>query len=464
MAFGITLKECLSSSNSSVRNFSEVTGINRGWIYNIFNGKKTLSLNKFQKMISSYPFTEKQKNLLIESYYSDMYGANNFKKIQYIISSLNSFSSDNLVDSYSDAFDVKNYKKNTCLENTDSILQGIAFILKEVSLDNPYIYTNFSFEQDSVNNIIYSFLVNNRNIDFHHIINFDTVDVGTHNLNNIFAAIKYASLGYTTYYHYNNYTMPVQLDNLFPFFVASDNEILVYDVNLSNGFILTDKAIVKSFIDKIKTLFIKATPLVHFDDNVLNSNIDSFCNKPTYNISYYPNMPFSNDLVLSSTIFENNTTNNIYNWFEKIISISQSVFLLHIDGFEKFFNNKILTSNIKELTTNKKTLFFDKFIRHYSDKKNIYFIDDSIFSVPKDFSISTNSSSFLLYVKCNEDSTTDEKLHNKYYIYLDNPFIVKDFELFIKYIIENKYYFNNTHISQIFNYLKDYINSKDSSN
>ena len=40
MSFGVVLKDCLNEANASVRNFSQITGINRGWVYNIFNGKK----------------------------------------------------------------------------------------------------------------------------------------------------------------------------------------------------------------------------------------------------------------------------------------------------------------------------------------------------------------------------------------------------------------------------------------
>lgn len=36
MTFGETLKQCLNDSDASIRKFSAITGINRGWLYNIF--------------------------------------------------------------------------------------------------------------------------------------------------------------------------------------------------------------------------------------------------------------------------------------------------------------------------------------------------------------------------------------------------------------------------------------------
>lgn len=456
MKFGVVLKECLSSSNSSVRNFSEITGINRGWIYNIFNGKKSLPQERFLKILSTYPFTKNQKKDLVMSYYSDMYGEKNFQKIQYIISSLNNFTKnpkDNRL--------LKPTKKYTMqsesLNDTKSIIDATIYLLNGIiHSENSFIYTNFSYGQEEINNLFYSYLSNYEKIEYYHLVNFDTTGIDIHNLRNIFVSMKYAALGYTTYYHYSNFSTPLQLDNIFPFFITTNRGFLVYDADIEKGFLLTDSYILKSFIEKNQALFSKATPLVTFyqNQNLLIRQFSKnriFSNALT-NISCYPIIPYFLDKNgYFETIYnsdEEKSFNDVFFYFQSLLLNNDTTILLNIDGFEKLSHKKMMPplkdkfskSDIKEILS---------MLKKQVKEKKVFFVDNRLVYIPEHINIIADNSSVLFL------GITKTQLN--YYIQLDNPIMSSDFDMFKDYIMKHKYYYDDTYVSHVLNHLESLL-------
>lgn len=461
MKFGTVLRECLNSSNSSVRNFSEVTGINRGWVYNIFNGKKSLPQDRFLRILSTYPFTINQKNSLIVSYYSDLYGAENFQKIQYIISSLNDLS----VDACENVLPLPSKKytmQSESLSDTASIIDAATYLLNGITdLENPFIYTNFSYGQEKINDIFYFFLSQNKEIKYYHLVNFDTAGIDIHNLRNIFISIKYASLGYSTYYHYNNFSTPLQIDNIFPFFITTNKGVLLYDTDAKKGFILTEPSILKSFIAKNESLFLKASPLVtfHRDALTLNSQLKKshFFDGSLTNISYYPPIPYFFD---KNTIWERlynsgekrHLTDIFQIFFELLSKNLDMTFLLHIDGLKDFCHQRstpFLPDTLSESTLKS---ILNTITKQYTEEKNIYFVDDKIVSFPKNISITANNSSVLFM-----GASNNKEYIGNYHIYLDNPIIANDFKMFKDYVIKNQYCYNDTYMMHVLNNLSTFL-------
>lgn len=464
MRFGVVLKECLNSSNSSVRNFSEVTGLNRGWVYNIFNGKKPLPQEKFNKMLSTYPFTANQKKSLRDSYYSDMYGVDNFKKIQYIIQSFNNLSNDNF-NTIFPHFKKKYTLQSECLNNTESILDAIIFLLdKSSNKKNSFVYTNFSYAQVEITDIFRSFLTNTQNINFYHLVNFDTMSFDIHNLRNIFCSIQYASLGYTTYYHYNNFGTPLQIDNIFPFFIITNTGVLVYDNSTQEGLILTAPSIIDSFVTKAKLLFSKANQLVTFNQDITSLNeqlkMDHFYDDNLIDISYYPHINYFMDEksiieIISDFKNQKQLDYTISNCLEPFMKSHEKTFLLHLNGLRDFIQkkyspllSKTLRNSIPKSVVQK---ILNKIIKEYTTNKNIYFIDDKIIRFPQDIDVTVNSTS--LHISGLLKNNTSESF--KYYnIYLDNALLAKDFKLFKEFVIQNQYYYNETYTMHFLNNLQ----------
>ena len=230
MRFGELLKTYINESDVSTRMFSQITGLNRGWLYNIFSGKKSLPEDKFFKLLENFPFSAEQNVALRDAYWSDFYGRETFSKIKYILSEFqkhNARSDDDFLLSNSK----KVYDKDVIfLFSKYELTDAMTFLLNKNAADSDScIYTNFSYEHECLDNLFYSCVLKNSMIQYYHMVNFDiSINNSVHNLRNIFSSIKYAANKVNTYYFHTN-TNTVAIDNLFPYFIVSTHGVIVYD-------------------------------------------------------------------------------------------------------------------------------------------------------------------------------------------------------------------------------------------
>ena len=437
MSFGVVLKDCLNESNVSVRNFSEVTGINRGWVYNIFNGKKPLPEDRFHRIMEAFPFTKQQQENLSNSYYEDMFGIDSFKKIQFIIKSINKLGIHN---NYMYSF----FPSSQCVYNSDSqyinsktsLIDSIIFLLSptDKAISKNAIYTNFSFEHKKIDDITLNYLKKYQNINFFHIVNFDTIGMEIHNLQNIFCSAKYASMGYNTFYYYNNRTITLQADNIFPYFFITDKGVLLYDNSLSEGLLLLNKDIIKYFLEKANNIFDDACPLVMFNNKL----------KPSF---YMDNILFS--IGYHPSIFCQTNQDSLYSF---ISNKHDTVTILHPKTlFELINNNSYISTLLKDSTIDDIDKILNSLIAQHFQKGNILLLRNDLFSMSDNINISGSSKS--LYVFGSLEKSAGQFCDN-FSICINNKLLTNDFLMFQDYIKRNHLCYNTAHTDFIFNKLR----------
>lgn len=447
MSFGVVLKDCLNEANASVRNFSQITGINRGWVYNIFNGKKPLPEKRFHEILENYPFTSHQKEALSNSYYEDIFGIDTFKKIQFIIQSMNKLGAkDNSQNSFP-WYSCTYHSTSQYINNTAHLIDAIIFLL---SSDVKYIYTNFSFEHKKINDTVFCFLENNNCVDFSHIVNFDTTGMETHNLQNVFCSAKYASLGFNTFYYYNNHTISLQADNMFPYFFMTNKGILLYDNSLSEGLLLLDKEILTSFLPKVKEIFKNAIALVDFytDTLVLNTKLKQiyYLDSILLTIGYYP------------YIFYETDDNSINTYFP---SGSNGMLFLQPEGLFNFMKNKtspyIPFSVAKSISSNDTYLILKQLMTQYDKTKNIALLKNDLFSLPQNIHVTCCTDSLFIFGSLKKSTPS---FIGDFSICINNKLLVNDFCMFRDYVIKNRLCYNEKHTHFIFDKLHSMMDEK----
>ena len=202
MSFGELLKTYINESDVSVRMFSEITGLNRGWLYNIFSGKKSLPEDKFFKLLENFPFSLEQNTALRDAYWSDFYGRETFSKIKYILSEFKKHNElndgDFLLPKSQKIYD----EDFIFLFSKDELTDAVTFLFNQnVADSDSCIYTNYSYAHECLDNLFYSCILKNSMIKYYHMVNFDmSINNNIHNLRNIFSSIKYAAKKINTYY------------------------------------------------------------------------------------------------------------------------------------------------------------------------------------------------------------------------------------------------------------------------
>ncbi len=463
MRFGQLLKQYINDSETSVRLFSKITDLNRGWLYNIFLGKKKLPEDKFHKMLDYFPFSDIQKELLRDSYYEEIYGTENYKKIQFIISELKALK---LHDNSNYIFPkhIQTYNTNiNYLTDSEQLLNSIIYILNASSKkSSPVTYTNFSFEQEDVDNIIYSCLLQNNDMQIFHIINFDNIGSDIHNLRNLFRSIKYACNKANTYFYYDN-NHPLQLDNIFPFFIVTNSGVVLYNKSLNNGLLILDTSVVKELIKKAESILIQCTPLAFFPDDVfalkeyLTQNIEHAFESsigPEPCLTKYLTLDILENIAKDSISDKKFVINSYYEWIK--LTEAQSPSLLHLNTLEGFSNfaqegriGYFPTKFASPLSAQDRIKILKKCIEDNEKNQSFYLIDNNRISLPENIHIELIPPyTTLIYGRFDK---SENPYMGEFIILLCSNTLLSDFTNFKDYVLRNKFYLNDKYTQLLFN-------------
>ncbi len=84
LQFGETFKRIMTEQGYSVSSFSKLAGLDRGWLYAIFSGKRKLPEQNLQKILNGNFFTQENSQQLRQAYYQDIYGKDQMERILFL--------------------------------------------------------------------------------------------------------------------------------------------------------------------------------------------------------------------------------------------------------------------------------------------------------------------------------------------------------------------------------------------
>lgn len=451
MNFGQLLKHYIHDSEKSIRLFSEITDLNRGFLYNIFAGKKHLPEDKFHKILVSFPFSNTQKENLSTAFYQDIYGTNDFDKIQYIISELKKLKEFKDEDfSFSNSYN-SNDNETEYIIGKDKLIDTISYLLyKSSSFEFPFVYSNFEFSQKEIDTMIYSLLLEKK-LDLIHLIKFNNNGMDTYNLSNIFHSIKYARRKYNTYYYYCN--QKIFLDNFFPFYLVTNTGIVLYNNTLCHGLLITDDSIIDNFKTRIAETIDQCTPLVIFPDNAFelkqivapNSFVASISSIPC--ITPFLSKEMFYDMALDDLKNKDYVINSLHDWYS--ISASEAsvsyTSLNTSEGFHRFAK----TGNIpyfpseyaNPLSIENRVKILEMCMTENSKYHNFYLADDSKILFPDYINIELSApNKIVIYGSFNGP---EHSYMGEFVIPITNNILYSDFNNFRNYAIRNHLYTND---------------------
>ncbi|MEG2081399.1 MAG: helix-turn-helix transcriptional regulator, partial [Oscillospiraceae bacterium] len=424
-SFGSILKDSIDSMNLSINQFSKLSGINRGQIYNVFSGKKNISEDKFRTMLYTFNFTKSQKEALEKAFYRNLYGDESFDRIQFIIDNINKLSDkENQVTpvKHLPLLDKEKFEKLTFGKENIGLL--IANIIRlEAENDAPSINTNIPFSFEFLDDTIYNSLCESKSkIDFKHIISFDKVGNSTHNLNNLFKSIKYLKIKYNVWYYYSEVEKLISPDNIFPYYFLSSNYLICIDADCNIALLITDEAAIKANYTLLTKATKKIKPLAYFPTNALDFK-DKFATLALdlewAHLSHFPCCmvrPLSSETLheigqkdLDNREWLINTVVNHYQAMSKMTDVTQRAYFAQTAGLKQFAKDgrfyEIPETFITPFPSHLIRDTLQGFIEDVDEKKmSIHLLKDEKIRIPKYlFSITLKTNDFLIAGYCSED-------------------------------------------------------------
>jgi len=452
--FGKLLRECIEQQNLSISQFVRTVNINRGWLYNVFEGKKPLAEEKLQTMLQCRCFSAAQEALLRESYYADKYEGNALERLLYI---KRAFAC--LAQRGNEALPLPPVyvpqKSTQSIASEPRITGALRYLLERAGAEgNDCVYTNYPFSCEALDETVYAVLAaQGENAPrLQHIVPFERTGVSVQNLRNLFSGLRYFRLRHNVYYYHSGSTAEFLPYLLFPSFFLSDSCLLLFHPTQNSGLFSTEPELVAAAGFALRQQLTQCTPLARFpkDEMELKQLImQSGKGDVTGGLSYDPCFgKFADcellDAVVRADIPARDTLIQILaNYYKKLMGEQSAMSFYTREGFVDFAKSgrlheaseNLLQRAAPELRARILRMERD-FIAANSDKN--YLLDERRFPFPKEICMDFFAQSIALYGIIRKGP---ERFSGEFFLHIDDPVLAQDFHNLQDYILRNRFYY-----------------------
>lgn len=281
MTFGEYLNKCIDSRGISISNITKVSGINRGKLYNVFYGERTLTENELFSLIDRSGFSPAVAENLVDLYFAEFFGEAEFAKIKLLEKA---FQSDNRSVAPV-KYDLPNKTPGGAVSDRPALLTAVSFLL----LHEKDVISNYSFGDKELDTLVFDRTVNS-DTKLMHICEFSENTTDSENLEALISALKFMYNSSFPVFRYVNTESKKQC-GMFTHFFAGEKYALLF--NNTSGIFVTDEPSVKvirenalAAVSECTPLGIKQNDIVYYSqiyDTVLKTE-----NTSLFSVQHYP--------------------------------------------------------------------------------------------------------------------------------------------------------------------------------
>ncbi len=264
--FGTLLHTYLKDKhNYSISAFAKDIGISAGLLNHIFNGKRTMSTEKFLLTINSGLFDLEERNNLRTAYFINRYGEKDYESIFLFSETLKKFR----FGDPPEIVDCTNVRSNGYGEFTES--NEVFSALRELFLGTGNtIYTNIPHANTLINHVLYKLKMDYPDSRMTRFIPCFSAKFTQKSLTTLFSILRFAKIKVPTLSLENAEVDHLDKTTLFPYFVISDNMIIILDCQCKKGISFTGN-IVKDKYRVTEEVAHNSAEAVHFFANELTA-------------------------------------------------------------------------------------------------------------------------------------------------------------------------------------------------
>lgn len=278
-SFKTILTNDINQKNISISKLATMINVDRTWLQHALTGKRTLTYEHFERILSCLELTAPLSSELMEAFAIEHFGNEDYKIIKNsisVLSKMTDFEAMPQTDFSDNALKLlfKNISSQYCNENQTEIFRKICEIIStELKKEQPLIFTTYNLSLDCIRVLFLSILrIPNLTVNYKHIILYNTTWSESEILNNFLYQCEFAGYNYNTYsiYDSSEHTLCSSITPL-PYFILTSDTVLFFNHNLD--FYICEK-------DSTNVLYIH-----DFFNNMLKKSV-SFCHSMHTNDDY----------------------------------------------------------------------------------------------------------------------------------------------------------------------------------
>lgn len=442
MVFGKYLDKCLKKHDISLNSAANMLGLNRGDLYHIIDSKRKLKPEIFKNLISNIRFTAEEERKLTKLYFASYYGEKEFEKIEFIIDKLNSFSQ---------SLDTKerkiaDFKKKFALCDSNEILEAVKYVSEES--DSQQIITNYSFENEKLDELVYSCCKQGKIKDLKHIVSFTNDSSEMVNLKILFFALKYFYDKKFLYYYYSE--SKTENNSVYPYFFVSKKGAVLF--NDKNGIFVDDEEVVEDILKRSETLLSECAQLGEEMPGIFelkDAYVAAVMNGPDiYEICPIPCIMCYSDLDFFYSIckpelpereFLVNVANEHYSNIKKAVRYNQ---YMTVEGLDFLFKERECLEMPAEYANRipKETLkrLFERLYNAVQDG-SARILDYKKLNIPKNIQVEITANGALIYGYIFRNGESTEK---PFLVVIEDKSLIDSFKSFFDYLERGDFIFS----------------------
>lgn len=248
------LEKIISDSGYSKTKFAKELGISKSFMFGVLNDTKSISEPMYNTLLSSTIVSDENKKLLEHKRFSNILdGEDNFNRVLYLVGKLNNFSDR---PGKMESVYVRDGVWERLFSNSvsqypigveDELYEIISYFCQKLfAHDKPFFYSNFSFGQKKLNQILYTIFFKRdytKPLDFIHLV-LQPHDVTNEKIDVIFESLKWGGTLLNTYVS-TVHTLPQGL--IFPYYIISNDCVIIFSENCRQGLVFTEKQTIEYY-------------------------------------------------------------------------------------------------------------------------------------------------------------------------------------------------------------------------
>lgn len=289
-----TIKQILINSGVSKTQFAKDIEISKSYVINVINGKKKCSRSMYEKIRSLPYVSDSMKQELESAFYCETFGKKDYELILFTIdliknqekefnesrqvyirkdfikSILNGADIVHTINGVNEFFEITEYFASECL-----------------SEDNPFFFSNYSFEQTELDKILFTVFRDRdyaKEINFKHLVVFNN-DRPQEIIRSVFSSVKWSRALLTTYKANSEND---GADQLLPYYIISNRCVILFDKKCENGVVFTADHAIDYYSKLFSEKNINHTPIsnVIYDEAACIGQSDYYSNIEDFKVSF----------------------------------------------------------------------------------------------------------------------------------------------------------------------------------
>ncbi len=421
----------------SISAFAKDIGISAGLLNHIFNGKRTISSDKFALTLANHAFTYEEKQKLKKAYFSDRYGEEMYRNIQLFHNTVQTLEFDN---SYAVSCEQVDFSKEISVFEDEKTL--VCAVKKIFSEAGDCVYTNIPHKKDRINNILFSLKKECAETELCRIITGFDDSFSQESLTAMFSIIRFARIGVPTVSLDNKEVLSLYGSTIFPYYVISDKALILTDGRFKGGIAVFAESFLREKYGSVKRKFSSCKKAVKFfsSEVEMTNYIISNEGDELYALGYSPCFIAQNDISYLESIlsFETADKNEIIGYLKQWTASKKWTSYTTLDGIWDFLhhNKYYNTANvhIKNIGIPAKIRFLESLIDTIENSKdyshNYLKSDCSFSSFIKDINIKLDDE--LLVLTTTFESVKPEGFMGQVCLTVDKGEMYRTVSLYLK--------------------------------